>query len=238
MSPQQAALAIDTVQQSAGLDPAVWSAEKIETVKRMAAPAARNVHELAAFLHLCQRYDLDPLAKELYMIQGKGGPQICAGRETFLKVARRDPNYQGCRSGVVYEKDHFSVDVEGSEVTVHHRIDGLDRGQISGAYAVARKEGQEPVLVVRRWDDYKHLHAKDNWRHYGDDMIETRCIVAALRRQFGLSGIYHETEFADPEAQVEAIEETTRAKLDAMIDQERDTADEELAQQLQDSQCG
>jgi hypothetical protein len=170
----------------------------------MAAPAARTVQTLSAFLAVAKKYELDPLVGELYLIETEHGPKVCTGRETFVRIASRQPGYLGIVSGVVREGDTFQVNREGSgleatDVSVQHGM-GLVRGELVAAYCVAYCQGRAPIVIVRRAEDYAHLRGKLNWRLYGDDMLETRCIVAALRRQFPLAGLYVETEFADDEA--------------------------------------
>jgi hypothetical protein len=70
-----------------------------------------------------------------------------------------------------------------------------NRGRLVGAYAVAYTKGKIPVLIRRTWEHYRALHNRTAWKTNPDDMIETRVICAALRRQYNISGLYTEAEF-------------------------------------------
>jgi hypothetical protein len=199
MTEQSTAMAV--VRAAAGLSPDRWPDERIDAVKRMYAPIAKNVHEVAAFLATADRYDLDPVLGEVWLAEIKGKLRVMTGRDAMLKAARRDAGFTGIVSGVVYKNDEFRVIREGEAVTVRHLINGmLDRGEIAGAFCVAYHRDRAPVIVIRRWDQYKHLHGRDTWKDYGEDMLETRAITAALRRQYQLAGLYHETEFGSEPA--------------------------------------
>jgi hypothetical protein len=206
------------IQAAAQLD-AAWSPERIKTVWKMAAPAAKTVQVLAAFLAVAKRYDLDPLIGEIYLIETQQGPKVCTGRETYIKKASADPEYQGIISGVVREGDTFQIVRAGgalsATVTIEHAM-GLKRGGLLLGYCAAYRKGKAPVVVVREWARYAHLQNKVNWKVYGEDMLETRCIVAALRRQYPLAGLYIESEFAEDEpAAIAAAEGLSAAEATA-----------------------
>ena len=193
-----------TVRSAANLPIEDWSDERIGAIARTVAPPDAKPSEIAMFLAVAHRYQLDPFLKEIWLAKDKGRLILLTGRDSFIKVAERDEGYLGFDSGVVYEKDEFTVVRDGDKITVSHQVEGFDRGQRVGAFCVAYHKVRRPVLVLRKWEDYKHLHGKDNWQNYGDDMLETRVITAALRRQYTISGIYSESEFIagelDPES--------------------------------------
>lgn len=190
-------MALVSIRKSAGLSSEKWPDERIETVRRMYAPQAKSVHELAMFLATAERYDLDPVLGEVWLAPMNGALKVVTGRDAMLKAARRTPGFTGIVSGVVYEKDVFKLMRSGDDVKVTHEINGFDRGALLGAYCVAYHAERTPVAIIRKWSDYKHLQNKAVWKDYGEDMIETRCITGALRRQYQLSGLYEESEFRD-----------------------------------------
>ena len=205
--------ALVTIRRAANLPAEKWPDERIEAIKKMVAPQARSTHELAAFMGTCHRYNLDPLVGEAWLGQLGGKPTVIVGRDAYIKVASGDPEYRGFDSGVVYEKDHFELVREGENVTVHHRVTGFDRGRIKGAYCVAHHATKRPVSIIRLWDAYSHLHGRGTWKTSGEDMIETRAIVAALRRMYRLAGLHTASdggeELLDPAA-------ATRSRLDEL----------------------
>jgi hypothetical protein len=209
--------AIVAIRRSAGLNPEKWPDERIETVRRMYAPQAKSVHELSMFLATAERYDLDPVLGEVWLAPMNGALKVVTGRDAMLKAARRTPGFTGIVSGVVYEKDSFKLLRSGDDVKVTHEINGFDRGPMMGAYCVAYHAERTPVVIVRKWTDYKHLHSKAVWKDYGEDMIETRCITAALRRQYQLSGLYEESEFRDEGTRLSTA---ATSDLNAMLEDE------------------
>lgn len=206
--------------QAANLSPQEWGEARIDAVVRMCAPQKANLPEVAAFLSVCQRYQLDPIMKEIWLAKGDGGKiMVMVERDGFLKVADRHPDYEGFRAGVVYAEDEFELNIlPDDEVELTHRIGGIERGEIVGGYAVVYMRGRPPVVVVRKWSDYKHLHHKSNWKNYGDDMMETRCLTAALRRAVRITGVYAPQEFTDGEFDNELPEEQ---RTGGLADRER-----------------
>jgi phage recombination protein Bet len=177
-----------------------WPDERIKAIAKTVAPQGTGVPELALFLSTAHRYDLDPFVNEIWLVHDKQKDRliVMTGRDAYLKIAMRDPAYEGINSGVVYEKDTFIQEkTKKGEVSIVHKIHSMqNRGRLVGAYCVAYNAKRLPVTVVRTWEHYSSLHGKPNWRNNPDDMIETRVIVAALRRQYNISGLYTESEFA------------------------------------------
>lgn len=224
--------ALVAIRRSAGLTNEKWPDERIETVRRMYAPQAKSVHELAMFLATAERYDLDPVLGEVWLAPMNGGLKVVTGRDAMLKAARRTPGFTGIVSGVVYEKDLFKLTRSGDDVKVTHEITGFDRGPMMGAYCVAYHNERTPVVIVRKWGDYKHLHNEAVWKDYGEDMVETRCITAALRRQYQLSGLYEESEFRDEGARLSTA---ATSDLNALLESETTTPVEEQQAAVQEA---
>jgi len=192
---------------AAGLNPAVWPDERIAALARTVVPEGTSAPEFAMFLGICDRYGLDPVAREIWLAKDDDGKtMILTGRDSYLSIAERDDRYRGFDSGVVYEGDVFEIIREGGVVTITHGI-GQNRGKRVRAYCVCYREGRRPVLVVREWDQYKALHTKRNWSRNPDDMLEARVITAAHRLQYRISGVYtpEEVEGGTPEAEAEVM---------------------------------
>lgn len=215
------------IREGASLPEESWPFERIKAVVDTVAPDNASRGEVIQFLSLAHRYQLDPFAGEIWLAKTSQGIKPVTGRDSFIKIAERDyPSYEGYDSGVVYENDEFHIERTGDDVEVYHKIPGLqDRGALLGGYAVVYDCDKRPAVVVRRWEDYKHLHGKHNWKNYGPDMMETRCIVTAHRQQYSISGLYAPTEFADDGATVarhrtEATKEELREDLAQLEDGE------------------
>ena len=227
-----------TVRKAANLSAEEWSDERIGAIARTVAPPDAKPAEIAMFLAVAHRYQLDPFLKEIWLAKDKGRLILLTGRDSFIKVAERDEGYLGFDSGVVYQNDHFEVDREADSIIVTHQVKGfVDRGARVGAFCVAYHKVRRQVLVLRKWEDYAHLHGKDNWKNYGDDMLETRVITAALRRQYTISGIYSESEFIAGELHSESEQAgtATKERLEALKDRMRN-GDEEPEEPTQDAE--
>lgn len=57
----------------------------------------------------------------------------------------------------------------------------------------------KPEIVVARFDEYKHLHGKTNWKNYPQDMLVARATSRAMRRYFPdmFGGVYCAEERVD-----------------------------------------
>lgn len=226
---------VERIRTGAGLPAESWPDARIETIAKTCAPEDTQVPELAMFLGVANRYDLDPLVGEIWLAKDRGELMVLTGRDSYLKIAQRDPGYEGFDSGVVYEDDDFRIRREGSDITVEHTITGMKRGDITGAYAVVYHAERKPVLKVRRWSQYKHLHGKTNWRENPDAMIETRALVAALREQFNISGLYTQSEVdtgtfetrGGPSAEVEDATLQRLDELEAEVIEDEEHEDED-----------
>lgn len=206
------------VRRGAQLTEAEWPDERIATIRKMIHPDA-GTPELVMFLSVCQRYQLDPFLKEIWLVKAEGRLIVMTGRDAYLKAARRDEGFVGYDSGVVHENDAFEIIRDAEDVVVKHHIKSMDRGKLVGAYCVAYHKTRRPVVVVRAWSDYEHLWSDDrkkNWKLYGPDMIEARVLTAALRRQYQLSGLYVQEEFGEASAPAQA---NITDQLDSLADQ-------------------
>lgn len=169
------------------------SREDVDTIKRTVAPDATDV-ELKQFLHLSVKYGLDPMAREIYFSKMGGRPSIIVGRDGYLKVAMADPNFDGLQSYVVKEGDHFEIDVEANKVI--HRF-GAKRGEILGAWAMARHKRRSPVICFVDFREYRGN--TPIWTKYPSAMIQKVAEVFVLRRQFNISGLVAHEEIGMPE---------------------------------------
>ena len=174
---------------------AKWTQQEIETIKKTVAVNATN-EELGMFLSLCSNYDLDPFAKEIWCIKMGGKTIITTSRDGYLKIANRNPAYDGMVSDVVREGDKFLR--QGTEI--NHAY-SANRGGIIGAYAlVYRKDRRIPTYFFAPFDEYCK---RDNgtWRQYPSAMIIKVAESMALKRAFSISGLVTEEEIGTGQGQ-------------------------------------
>jgi phage recombination protein Bet len=181
-----------------------WTEEQIGVIKATVAVNASN-EELALFLHLATRYDLDPFNREVWFIKYGGKPTIMTGRDGYLKIAQRSPDFVGLNSGTVCEGDHFAFDAGNG--LIEHRF-GAKRGVILGAWAICKRKNREPAMAFVSFEEYRGQ--SDPWKKYPSAMICKVAEVVTLKRQFGISGLVTKEELdqvepADPVRHVEPL---------------------------------
>ncbi|WP_434132160.1 recombinase RecT [Sporomusa sphaeroides] len=197
-----------------GLTPA-----QIELVKRTVAKGATD-DELQMFLHLANKYNLDPFAKEIWFIKrvkkikvGKDGygndkwdyprlangeidysdadaPTMMTSRDGYLKIAQSHADYEGLISFPVREGDNFEIDA--INYTVSHKF-GAKRGKIIGAWARCDRTGFKPQITFVDFEEY-HDDKSTTWKKYPSAMIQKVAETFVLKRQFSVSGLVSQEE--------------------------------------------
>lgn len=167
------------------------SPEQLKVVKDTVAKGASDA-ELAMFLELASRYQLDPFSKEIWCIKygGASGPAtIMTGRDGYLAIANRHPAYRGMASDVVREGDTFAR----KGVDVEHAY-GAKRGVLIGAYAlVYRSDRDLPAFFFAPFAEYS-AGKGGNWKTYPTAMIVKVAEAMALKRAFSISGLVTDEE--------------------------------------------
>ena len=176
-----------------------------EEVAVIKATVAKNTSdtELSFFLMTAQMTGLNPFLKEIWCYKdNKGNLLVFAGRDGFLKVAQRDPLWNGMVSSEVRENDEFHMQPTKGEI--HHKFSPKDRGKIVGAYCFIRPKGEDTPTVV--WVDLATYDKQQFvWKSHTADMIKKVAEIHALKKAFGISGIQSEHEFAIKGEYVEPI---------------------------------
>jgi phage recombination protein Bet len=173
-----------------------FSDQELNLLKSTIVPSNATEDEIKLFVLLSKKYNLDPFTKEIVMTKynTKNGPKtsFITTRDGYLKIAMSDPDFDGVVSFVVKEGDEFEVDA--GKLEVKHRF-GSKRGQIIGAWAIARHKKRPPVIVFVDFKEYCQTTAV--WEQYPSAMIQKVAEVAALRRQFNISGLVAQEELRD-----------------------------------------
>jgi recombinational DNA repair protein RecT len=167
--------------------------------------------ELAFFLNVAKAQELNPFAREVWCIKYGGKLTIQTARDGYLKIARRNPQFDRIQSAEVRDGDHFMLDtVTGA---VEHRIN-IKRGTILGAWAtITRKDGVQISKFVS-WSEYKG--SSDVWNKFGSAMI-TKAAESAVCKQFGnITGIIAEELMRDETIEGTA---TTEAEQKNIVDE-------------------
>jgi len=148
--------------------------------------------ELMMFLKLCEYQQLNPFLREVYLIKyGNKPATMVTGKETFLKRAYRNPDYQGHKTGI-----------------------SLD-GKIAWA-EVYVKDYQTPIRCEVDFDEYVGRKSDGTinsiWKAKPNTMLKKVALVQALREAFPetFGGMYSQEEINSVDAPLptEVIEVT------------------------------
>lgn len=197
----------------------VFDVGQLDLIKDQIMHADATDGEVAVFLELCARYELDPFAKQVWSIKIKGRVQTVVAHAGLLSMAERHTpsglyavegagQFKGCAGDVIRLHDYFRK-VEGerpdetAKVLIEHEYrneagepthggaDGSLRGPIIGAWGRVRRESFDDRYFLAYWNSYnKAGAATDNaWKTHPDFMMLKCAQTVALRQAFSVSGI-------------------------------------------------
>ena len=182
-----------------------WTPEQVDTIKRTVAQSA-TPSELQMFLHVASKNGLDPLMREIWLVQNKGKNQIMTARDGYLKIANSSTHFMGMLSDVVCEKDRFTK----QNTSVIHRYTNEERGKIIGAYALVYRDDRPiPTYFYAHMADY--YTNSGAWLQYPHAMIIKVAESMALKRAFAINGLVTKEEIG--------IEEPIKAQLQPQPEQ-------------------
>ena len=149
----------------AGIIPAQYNPQQIQLIRDMCAKDCTD-NEFLLLMQLAKTYQLDPFAKQIWAVKyGNNPAAIFCGRDGFLAIAHRSGKFDGMESGT--------------------RKDGDD---LIGWCRVYRKDMSRPFEVEVSLSEYST--GKNLWLTKPKTMIVKVAESHALRRAFGISGLY------------------------------------------------
>ena len=149
----------------AGIIPAQYNPQQIQLIRDMCARDCTD-NEFLLLMQLAKTYQLDPFAKQIWAVKyGNNPAAIFCGRDGFLAIAHRSGKFDGMESGT--------------------RKDGDD---LVGWCRVYRKDMSRPFEVEVSLSEYST--GKNLWQTKPKTMIVKVAESHALRRAFGISGLY------------------------------------------------
>jgi len=148
-----------------GMMPAQYNQQQIQLIRDMCAKDCTD-NEFLLLMQLAKTYQLDPFAKQIWAVKyGNNPAAIFCGRDGFLAIAHRSGKFDGMESGT--------------------RKDGDD---LVGWCRVYRKDMSRPFEVEVSLSEYST--GKNLWQTKPKTMIVKVAESHALRRAFGISGLY------------------------------------------------
>lgn len=148
-----------------GIIPAQYNPQQVQLIRDMCAKDCTD-NEFLLLMQLAKTYQLDPFAKQIWAVKyGNNPAAIFCGRDGFLAIAHRSGKFDGMESGT--------------------RKDGDD---LVGWCRVYRKDMSRPFEVEVSLSEYST--GKNLWQTKPKTMIVKVAESHALRRAFGISGLY------------------------------------------------
>ena len=148
-----------------GIIPTQYNPQQVQLIRDMCARDCTD-NEFLLLMQLAKTYQLDPFAKQIWAVKyGNNPAAIFCGRDGFLAIAHRSGKFDGMESGT--------------------RKDGDD---LIGWCRVYRKDMSRPFEVEVSLSEYST--GKNLWLTKPKTMIVKVAESHALRRAFGISGLY------------------------------------------------
>lgn len=174
-------------------------AEIIRTLKDTVCKGATD-SQFRLFVEVCRATGLNPLLKEIWYVPSVG---VMAGRDGYLAVANRHPQFDGMKT--VVERDGKNVPIKAT-------------------CQVWRKDRSHPIECEAYFSEYRK--GGNVWSTYPSAMISKVAEVLALKRSFAINGLVTEEEIGqqpvdDQRGTVEdqqAVAQQRIAQLSAAVD--------------------
>jgi phage recombination protein Bet len=170
------------------INPNEMTRDKIDLVKRTIAIGASD-DELSMFVAICNKTQLDPFARQIYMIKRQGKQTIQASIDGLRLVAQRSGEYAGQIGPYWCGKDGIWKDIWTD-----------DAHPFAAKVGVLRRGFREPVFGIAKFKEYAVEGPQGfMWNKMPSTMIAKCAEALALRKAFPqeLSGIYSSEEMAN-----------------------------------------
>lgn len=162
-------------------------------VRNFICPKATDA-ECKIFLETCKQYHLNPFTKEAYLIHYDNknddtASTIVLGKNCYLQMAERHPNYDGFEAGVI------ALDTAVGEVIHREGSIVFDGEELLGGWAkVYRKDRTRSSYEEVKLSEYDT--GKSLWNGKKATMIRKVALVHAMREAFPstFGALYDESE--------------------------------------------
>jgi phage recombination protein Bet len=191
-----------------------WQGRRItvtfDDVKRRICPRATD-QEIIIFLKMCQTLNLNPWARDVYMVKYKEDEpaSIIVATEAYLKAAETCQDYDGHEAGVVLKDSTGKLEFREGSLIVEEEESKL----VGGWAKVYRKDRARPFYVavnIKECQKYTREGKPTRfWREMPATMVRKVALSRALREAFPsrLGGMLTEAEYEEiPEELPPALE--------------------------------
>lgn len=146
----------------------------LQILNKTVMPKQATPEQAAAFLLICERYELDPFASEVYAFPANGTVKALIGVDGYVTIANRNPNFDG----ITYmELRSESGDLEGISCSVY------------------RKDRKQPTIVTEYMSECRGN--SPIWRKMPSRMLRHKATIQSIRLAFGLSGLGDVDEYKE-----------------------------------------
>ena len=176
------------------MDPVAFQKTLAETAFKADPPL--SVPEFAAACVLCNRYDLDPICREIYVTRSRGRLLTMLAIDGWLKIAQRSGQLDGIE---------FVEEFSDEERKVIFSV----------TCTVYRKDQSRPTIYTA----YRSEYDKQNevWKAYTVRMLRHKAAKEALRYAFAITGIDHEEPDELPPEQPRGVPQATRVIVNPIM---------------------
>ena len=136
------------------------------TIKATAMPSGASNEQILTFLAVAREYGLNPLTKEIYAFPSKGGIQPIVSVDGWLKLANKNPKFDGLDTEEIHDESGSLVAVKCS---------------------VYRKDRSHPVTATEYLSECRRN--TEPWKQWPARMLTNKAMIQAIRRAFSFAGI-------------------------------------------------
>jgi phage recombination protein Bet len=164
-----------------------------EWIKSKVAPTATK-DEIGEYLYICDKYGLDPLKKEAWIIKYGGKSSVIVGRDGLVKIANSHPMFNGMEGDVIYTGDILTRRENGSiKIEYGPEHTKFEKSKIEGAFCnIYRKDREIAYAAIANLKDYDKN--ANMWSSHKAAMILKVAESIAIKKSFNLSGLLSSEE--------------------------------------------
>ena len=163
-------------------------AEMIRTLRETVCRGATDA-QFRMFVEVCRGTGLNPFLREIWFVPSVG---ILAGRDGYLAIANRHPQFDGMETRVTRDEKNVPI---------------------KAVCTVWRKDRAHPIICEAYYSEYRK--SSSIWSQYPSALISKVAEVLSLKRSFAINGVVTEEEIGtgEPRGSREAAQTVAEAKI-------------------------
>lgn len=153
---------LTTVAEKYELEPSALTS----VLKATVMPKGCTNEQLAMFLMVCHKLDLNPVTGEIYAIQKKGGGiQVVVGVDGYITMIHREDDLDG----------------------IDFKIEEVNGKLYSCTCSIYRKSMRNPVSITEYWSEVNRN--TNPWQTHPRRMLRHKALIQCARVAFGYAGL-------------------------------------------------